>query len=95
MDCGALTFSKHALVRMFERGISASDVERVVATGTVIEEYPSETGLPACLIPGEASGGPLHAVIAYDDDASICVTVTVYRPAASLWSPDFRSSRQP
>lgn len=95
MECARLVFSRHALARMFERGVAAMEVEKVISEGDPIEEYPSDRGLPCFLIPGFTVDGPLHAVVAYDQTAAVCMVVTVYRPDPAVWSSDFRSRRRP
>jgi Domain of unknown function (DUF4258) len=42
MQCASTTFSRHAIQRMFQRGLSAADVEAIVQTGLVIEDYPTD-----------------------------------------------------
>ena len=45
MDCEALSFSRHALQRMFERAISPEEVRTALANGEVITYYPDDISL--------------------------------------------------
>ena len=40
MDCERIIFSKHAIERMFERGISPEIVMDIVILGETIAQYP-------------------------------------------------------
>jgi hypothetical protein len=42
MNCNELRFSRHAITRMFERGISVRDVRVVLENGIIIAEYPED-----------------------------------------------------
>ena len=39
MECVSISLSRHALQRMFERGLSGPDIENVVATREAIEDF--------------------------------------------------------
>jgi len=88
-DCNKITFSGHALQRMFERDISADEILHVVHSGEEIEYYPDESS-PAHLLLGRAKGRPIHAVVARCKETGDCVVVTCYIPDKDRWSADFR-----
>ena len=90
MDFDYLEFRLHAIKRMFERGISASDARQVVKQGTVIEEYPTDTPYPSLLILGFVRGRALHVMVAVDQKARRAIIVTVYEPDPLKWEPGFR-----
>jgi hypothetical protein len=48
MDCEAISFSRQALQRMFERAISPDEVHAALADGEVIADYPDDTPYIAC-----------------------------------------------
>ena len=64
MQCSAITYSRHALQRMFQRGLSVADVESIVRTGLVIEDYPTDFPYPSSLLLGYAQGLPAHIAAA-------------------------------
>ncbi len=68
-----LIFRLHAIQRMFERKVDADDIRHVLATGEVIEDYPTDTPYPSCLVLGWRGTRPLHIVVAYNtlDDKAI------------------------
>ena len=94
MTFGRLEFRLHAVQRMFERGISASDVRHVIQSGKVIEDYPKDAPYPSCLILGTIQGRPLHVVVAIDKDSSQAIVVTVYEPDLQQWEPGFERRRR-
>ena len=57
-----------------------------VLRGEIIEEYPTDTPYPSCLIYGPTSGGkPVHSVWAYNEQSRWVVVITVYRPDPNGW----------
>jgi hypothetical protein len=95
MDCSGFRFSRHAIERMFQRGITPEAVERIVREGDVIASYPDDKPFPSMLILGFDEGQPVHVVVAQDTDTGLCHVVTVYRPDRAVWTDDFRTRRQP
>ena len=80
---------------MFTRGITAPDIEAVVKTGEVIEDYPTDLPYPSCLLLGAAASFPLHVVAARDPASQTCIVVTVYVPDPVRWSVYFRTRKVP
>jgi hypothetical protein len=94
VQCSTLTFTRHAIERMFSRSIAVGDVAELIATGEVIADYPDDTPHPSALLLGFAGGRPVHVVVAKDERTSHCYVVTVYIPEAGTWSDDFRTRRK-
>jgi len=85
-----LIYRVHAVQRMFERGVSAGDVRRVLAEGEFIEDYPTDVPFPSRLVLARVNDRPLHVVAAdnpYGDETYI---ITVYEPDPDQWDPTFR-----
>lgn len=93
MECSEVIFSRHAVERMFERGLSPRDVRTVLEHGEVIAEIPDDKPLPSRLLLGSVGGGPLHVLMAFDPSDGRCIVVTTYRPDPTLWEPDFKARR--
>ena len=93
MECIELVFSSHAVQRMFERGISPSDVRSIVNSGEVIAEYPDDKPFPSYVMLGFINDRAIHAVVAVQPDGQKCTVVTVYPPDAELWNNEFRTRR--
>lgn len=93
MECSEIVFTRHALTRMFERGISTLQVREIVATGELVEEYPVDEPFPSRLLLGQAGGEALHIVLAFDAEAGRCHIITVYWPDAVVWLEDWRRRR--
>lgn len=92
MDCTNITFSGHALRRLFERGIAPECVRHAIEAGEIIADYPDDRPHPSMLLLGFVDGMPLHVVTACDP-AGACIIITAYRPDPLLWSADFRTRR--
>ena len=84
-----LEFRLHAVERMFEREISVADVEEIIRSGKVIEDYPHDAPYPSCLMLGVVRGRSLHVVVAKDEEFKRAIVVTVYQPDAEQWEPGF------
>ena len=93
LDCSSLTFSGHALQRMFARSISVSEIRAVVAGGEMIAEYPDDRPYPATLLLGIVDERPLHVVLARDTLTRRCVVVTAYEPNREQWADGYRARR--
>jgi hypothetical protein len=91
MDCSQVIFSRHAVERLFQRGISPETISDLLLSGEVIARYPEDKPYPSVLLLGFAQLQPVHAVVARDPASGACYLVTVYRPDPLLWGPDFKT----
>ncbi len=89
----AVIFRIHALHRMFERDISATDVRDVLENGRVVEHYPHDLPHPARLMLGWCDGQPIHIVVSYDPENRVTVVVTVYEPDPLRWDASYTHRR--
>jgi len=93
VNCGSLSFSGHALRRMFERGLSRQDVAAAIRDGEVIADYPDDRPHPSYLLLGFVDHRPIHVVVAQDQARACCIVVTAYIPDSALWADGFRKRR--
>ena len=85
-------FSQHALDQTVLRSIGVHEVREAVASGEVIEDYPTDKYGPSCLIFGRTSTGrPLHVQCSYPSRPLVKV-ITLYEPDPDLWV-DFRTRK--
>lgn len=89
-----LVFRVHAIVRMFEGGISEQEVRETVEGGETIERYPDDTPYPSRLVLGWSAGRPLHVVAVDNAEEDEIIVITVYEPDAALWEADFKRRKQ-
>jgi hypothetical protein len=85
-----LLFLPHAIKQMSRPTdmISTSEVERVIAEGEIVEDYPEDVRGPSRLMLGSSEGRPIHVVCSPKDE--YLAIITAYVPDPSQWSPDFR-----
>jgi len=88
-----LTFRLHAIKRMFERKVDADDVRHILAIGEMIEDYPTDTPYPSCLVLGRRGIRPLHIVVAYNATDDETIVITVYEPDPTQWDRKFKERR--
>jgi len=85
-------FSQHAVDQSIRRRISVVEVREAIASGTVIEDYPSDKYGASCLILGLTSAArPLHVHCSYALRPLVKV-ITMYEPDPARWV-DFRLRR--
>ena len=80
---------------MESRGISVSDVLRVLASGEQIEQYLDDTPFPSALMLARVGERPLHVVAARDAANDLTYVVTAYEPDSNEWDAEFRRRRTP
>jgi hypothetical protein len=69
--------------------ITTVEVETVVTTGELVEDYPEDVRGHSCLLLGFREGEqPVHVVCAPKDD--YLAIITAYIPDPEQWSPDFK-----
>ena len=88
-----VTFRTHALQRLFEHRISVAEVRQVLEHGEVIEDYPTDSPFPSCLLLANVAGRPLHVVAADNAPDDETIVITVYEPDPTKWEPDWKTRR--
>lgn len=86
-----LLFLPHTIRQMShpDRMISSQEIEKVIMTGEVIEDYPQDSRGHSCLILGLGQGDrPIHIVCAPKNE--YLAVITAYLPDPLQWSSDFK-----
>lgn len=83
-----LRFTRHALERLFQRGITPEECEKVFMEGDVIEKYPDDKPFPSKLISGTVKGRILHLVVSSEEEKCFHV-ITAYEPDRKVWNGNF------
>jgi len=94
MECERISFSGHAVQRMFERSIKEHSVIEVIKTGEIIASYPDDDPYPSFLVLGFANDIPIHVVTAKDDESGNCYVITVYIPKSMIWRLGYSERRE-
>jgi hypothetical protein len=93
IGAGRVRITDHADEEAAADRLQLDEVYASVAHGEVIEDYPTDTPYPSCLILGRTpEGNPVHSVWAYNAKSQWAVLVTVYRPDPQRWI-DWRMRR--
>lgn len=88
-----LRLSVHCVTRMFERGISEMDMEELIASGEIIENYPDDRPDPSFLIFGIVKGRPLHIVVGLNEKDQRLIVITLYEPNLLKFEKDFKTRK--
>lgn len=87
----AVRFTRHALEKMYERGISPEACETVARDGTIVERYPEDTPFPSELRMGRAGDRVRHVVVSCGEGA--IHVITAYEPNPARWDATFTKRR--
>lgn len=80
----------HASQRMFQRGITPEEIEKILTEGHVIENYSEDVPLPSMLLSGNTTKGvPLHVVVGVNYSEKKLIVITAYLPDANKWADNF------
>ena len=81
---GAYEISLHADDERLADGLTVDDLEQVLASSEVIEDYADDPRGSSCLVLGFEHGEPVHAVCGLTRQQRLIV-ITVYRPRPPKW----------
>ena len=87
-----IAITKHARIRLEERGIHMDDIVMAIGNGEIIKKYADDKPLPSCLILGKSvKDEPLHLVISKDEE--FIYLITAYFPDSKQWEDDFKTRK--
>ncbi len=89
-----IVYRVHAVSRMFERGITEAEVDKVLSEGDEIAAYLDDLPYPSRLLLGWRGDRPLHVVVAYNMRDDEQIVITVYEPDPVQWDEGFRWRKQ-
>ena len=89
-----ILFRVHALKRMFERGITTTDIKTVLENPLVIKEYIDDKPYPSYLILGRQEQRPIHIVVAINQSTQETIIITAYIPTIEEWNDGFITKRK-
>ena len=90
----SIIWRKHALQRMFERGITRDEIKRVIIEGKIIEEYVDDKPFPSKLFYQKFSNRVLHVVAAFDEETNKLHVITSYEPSLEIFENDFKKRKK-
>jgi hypothetical protein len=80
---GQYRFSDHSVKQMIKRKVNRQEIEAVILTGQIIEEYPDDKYTPSCLVYGKTKQGrDLHVHVSFPPTV---VIITAYDPDPKEW----------
>ena len=93
IENGQIEWSRHALEKMIERGISRKNVKEVLLSGEIIENYSDDKPYPSALFLGWINKKPIHVVAALDNLNTFCYVITAYEPDLNHFESDYKTRR--
>lgn len=89
---GQIIWKDHAAKRLKERNIKTYDVENCIATGEIIEQYPTDYPGPSCLILGMSVNNQYLHVVCSIYQEMVCI-ITSYFPNLDEWEGDYKTRK--
>jgi Domain of unknown function (DUF4258) len=89
--------SAHAERERQTERITTAELEAVLKSCEILEDYPDDPRGHSCLVLGFANARPIHAVCAAKDNPREVLLITVYDPSLrpERWDATFRRRRKP
>lgn len=88
-----LRWTRHVIIRLFQRNISQSDIEYCLQNGEIIEMYEESYPYPSCLVYGATKNNKiLHTVVGFDGNH--LWLITAYYPSNIEWENDFKQRKE-
>lgn len=81
---GEYEISYHAEKERYAEDISIVDIETVITTGEILEDYPNDPRGQSCLILGYSQNRPIHVVCGFSSLKWVRI-ITVYLPKPPKW----------
>ena len=91
-DKSNVVISKHAYSRIYERKISTKDVISGIASGEIIEQYPTDFPFPSCLVLGLTSNGEKIHVVCSIGNGALWI-ISAYIPTLDKWENDYKTRK--
>ena len=88
----SIVITKHARVRLTERGIAVADIQSAVQTGEIIRQYEDDKPFPSCLLLGLTELGKYIHVAASVDGGYLYI-ITAYYPGENEWELDLKTRK--
>lgn len=94
VELGDWRASDHALQRLAEHAIIASDLADRIGHSLIVEDYPDYHAGPCVLVLQEDRDGPVHVLWGLEQGTDRpAVLVTAYRPDPERWQADNRTRK--
>ena len=87
-----IAITKHAKIRLTERGITIDDIKNAIKTDEIINQYEYDKPFPSCLLLGlTEENAYIHVVVSIDD--GYLYIITAYFPDENEWENDLKTRK--
>ena len=88
-----IRWTNHVMIRLLQRNITQSDVEKALLNGEIIEEYENDYPYPSCLVYGiNLNDEDLHVVCG--SNGKELWIITAYYPDNIEWENDRKTRKE-
>lgn len=89
---GAYELSLHADEERLDENLTVAELEDVLRSAELLEDYPNDPRGHSCLALGYVGGRPVHVVCGLTKQDKV-ILITVYVPAMPKWSDERTRNR--
>ncbi len=90
---GKIRWTKHVIVRLFQRNISQEDIENALLDGEIIEEYENDYPYPSCLVYGINLNDEVLHIVCGLNEIELWI-ITAYYPDNIKWEEDLKKRKE-
>ena len=88
----SIAITKHARIRLLERGITIEDIQSAIRSGEIIQQYEDDKPFPSCLVLGRVAPNRHIHVVASIDEGHLYI-ITAYFPDVNEWDKDMKTRK--
>lgn len=93
MNEGRISWRRHVLERIAQRGLRQEQVVNVLLSGEGIEDYPDDSPFPSVLFLGFWNAQPIHVVASFDEENDHAYIITAYEPSLDVFEADHKTRK--
>ena len=90
---GKIRWTNHVLIRLLQRNITQSDIEKALLTGEIIEEYEKDYPYPSCLVYGINLNKEVLHIVCGSNGEELWI-ITAYYPDNIEWEKDLKTRKE-
>ena len=88
-----IRWTNHVMIRLLQRNITQSDVEKALLNGEIIEEYENDYPYPSCLVYGINLNDEVLHIVCGSNGKELWI-ITAYYPDNIEWENDRKTRKE-
>lgn len=88
-----IRWTNHVMIRLLQRNITQSDIEKALLNGEIIEEYENDYPYPSCLVCGINLNNEILHIVCGSNGEELWI-ITAYYPDNIEWMSDKKTRKE-